>query len=172
MVRDPSHVVIHTSVSVRSFAESVVVTVYAIHFPSGDRSTPATFFKRYRSPTRTGRFVAPCATSAEAKIVASVTTARDDSASDRIEYLCMNTSPPSGWNDYDLPNSAFTRFNSISSRRPVGAHGIASELPAVTSWPLAIKVVCSFVPPLPFGFTSVSNDMLMRKLAAFGPVIP
>src|SRR6476646_6545503 len=67
MVCVPSHDVIQTSVSLLSFAESVVVTVYATHFPSGESCGSFTFLTRYMSPTRMGRLAtALCASAIEA----------------------------------------------------------------------------------------------------------
>src|SRR5678816_2306130 len=67
MIQVTSHDVIHTSVSLLSFAESVVVTVYATHFPSGESCGSFTFLTRYMSPTRMGRLAtALCAPAIEA----------------------------------------------------------------------------------------------------------
>src|SRR4029078_5225767 len=67
MVWVPAHDVIHTSVSLLSFAESVVVTVYATHFPSGESCGSFTFLTRYMPATRIGLFAtARCAPAFEA----------------------------------------------------------------------------------------------------------
>src|SRR4029078_550021 len=102
MVWVPSHDVIHTSVSLLSFAESVVVTVYATHFPSGESCGSFTFLTRYMSPTRMGRLAtALCAPAIEANpIINTAAVGRkrmavlllqsgEDSKSGQRDALCL-----------------------------------------------------------------------------------
>src|SRR5436190_9444736 len=57
----PSQLVIQISLSDLSFAESIVVTVYATHPPSGDICGSRTSLRWERSPLRMARFAWPLA---------------------------------------------------------------------------------------------------------------
>src|SRR5262249_53254418 len=62
-----------TSVSLLSASRSTLVTVYATHWPSGERCGSRTSRKRSRSSTLSGRFSAACVDGAAARRDASST---------------------------------------------------------------------------------------------------
>src|SRR5262249_23682322 len=72
-LRAPSQLTIQTSVSLLSASRSTLVTVYATHWPSGERCGSRTSRRRSRSSTVSGRLSAASADTAGARTDASRT---------------------------------------------------------------------------------------------------